>query len=107
MADEQQAMDHISAKLFYVSSQLASNKKNSQPEERLHGEFLLKEMHAYKPWRWRTIKHAKLAANRMVAGSGISRRWSGRSPAAAPHGGQQQHLTKAATCRQSRATLSF
>jgi hypothetical protein len=74
VANEQQATYHISAKLFYVSSQLSSNKKNSQPEEWLHGEFLLKEMHVYKPWRWRTIRHAKLAANRMVAVSGISQR---------------------------------
>jgi hypothetical protein len=74
MEDEQQATYHISAKSFYVSSQLSNNKKNSQLEERLHGEFLLKEMHAYKPMRWRTIRHVKLAANRMVASSGISRR---------------------------------
>jgi hypothetical protein len=77
MADEQQATCHISAKLFYVSSPLASNGKNSQPEEQLHGEIILKEMHAFKPWRWRTIRHVKLAANRMVAGSGISQRCQG------------------------------
>jgi hypothetical protein len=38
MADEQQATCHISAKLFYVSSPLASNGKNNHPEEQLHEE---------------------------------------------------------------------